>query len=154
MVRLFFSTVLRSRSFWAVLVVLSSLELVLVFTETSLSKDVTHLKEIPGVVSTLAARNGYRVLFIGNSLVRAGLRDLEAVGRAAGVPCLAAAAIHPDDSSMFEWLHLYRALAHDDVQRSWHLARCDSGWPELQLDPSNRDGSSGESEGRRPAAPT
>lgn len=66
------------------------------------SVDVAHIDSIPRIVTRLSMAGRPSVLFLGNSLTRAGVipKDL-------ALPLDHVALIHPDDSTIADWLYLY-----------------------------------------------
>ncbi|HRJ10214.1 MAG TPA: hypothetical protein PK490_17585 [Prosthecobacter sp.] len=80
--------------------------------ETSLSKDVAHIRSLPAEAARLrqAPAGTLKVLILGNSLARCGLdrallaRGLEAASRRP----VAVSVMHPDGSRVEEWRHGYR----------------------------------------------
>ncbi|MDR6756399.1 hypothetical protein J2Y48_001689 [Mycoplana sp. BE70] len=108
------SSTSNSRSEWkviaSVLAVLLIGEISLYFTENRLSYDVQHIGQIPAIVNDIKQGNSPRVLFLGNSLTRAGIRP-DIVKRAwAGVnlPDATIGLIYPDDTVLTDWLYVYR----------------------------------------------
>lgn len=66
------------------------------------SIDVAHIDSIPQIVTRLSMSGKPSILFLGNSLTRAGVipKDL-------AFPPDHVALIHPDDSTIADWLYLY-----------------------------------------------
>ena len=72
-----------------------------------MASDVRHIRTIPRVAERLASASGTRVLFVGNSLTRAGIR-LDVVARE--MPCqppIAFERVHPDDSNVLDWYYMF-----------------------------------------------
>lgn len=67
------------------------------------SVDAAHIDDIPRIVSALASAGRPTVLFLGNSLTRAGV-----VPRALELRGAHVALIHPDDTTIVDWLYLYK----------------------------------------------
>jgi hypothetical protein len=82
------------------------------FVEGSLSKDIRHIREIPTIVERLQNTQSSRVLFLGNSLTRAGV-DLETLRQAIQAPAgkaLTLESIYPDDTTICDWYYVYRTF--------------------------------------------
>lgn len=96
----------------AVLVVLFCCEILVRIEEPRLSLDVQHIHEIPTIVQRLSTKQSERVLFLGNSLTRAGVEpatiqlDLKPpLGKT-----LAVERVYPDDTTLSDWYYIYRAF--------------------------------------------
>ena len=73
-----------------------------------LASDVKHIRTIPRIAERLARAQGPRVLFVGNSLTRAGIH-LDVVARELSCrPPIAFERVHPDDSMVLDWYYLFR----------------------------------------------
>jgi hypothetical protein len=96
----------------AVLLLLAAVELCLYLGEPWLSADVRHLRQIPEIIEDLRAEEPPRVLFLGNSLTRAGIRPDLIVDTldSANVPEVSFGLIFPDDTTLVDWHYLYRTL--------------------------------------------
>lgn len=99
-----------------VILCLSGLLLLLEFGarqfETSLSKDVEHMRELPGQAELLKAASGdaFKVLVLGNSLARCGI-DLEVLQKGLQAKYqkpIVIARMYPDGSRIEEWSYGYR----------------------------------------------
>jgi hypothetical protein len=78
--------------------------------EVRLSKDVRHIREIPRIVERLRKAKPIRVLFLGNSLSRAGI-DVETIRQTIQSQAgegLTLERIIPDDTALCDWYYLYR----------------------------------------------
>lgn len=80
--------------------------------EPHLSVDVSHIQEIPELVSRLAQAPGEHLLFLGNSTTRRGV-DVDVLEPALaeqGVATddLSLGLIHPDASDILDWLYVYQ----------------------------------------------
>lgn len=80
--------------------------------EPHLSVDVSHIQEIPELVSQLAQAPGEHLLFLGNSTTRRGV-DVDVLEPALaeqGVATddLSLGLIHPDASDILDWLYVYQ----------------------------------------------
>ncbi|MGL4513912.1 MAG: hypothetical protein ACRCT8_12550 [Lacipirellulaceae bacterium] len=102
----------RPRDEWrvvaAVLVALAVCEGGMRAVGARLSADVANYHAMPAVAAKLAASDDFRVLVIGNSLVRDGVDQgllAERLGAAAGRR-VAVAKLQPDDTSVVEWRRL------------------------------------------------
>jgi hypothetical protein len=85
-------------------------ELGLHIAEPWLSADIQHIRRVPAIIAELEQEDGPRVLFLGNSLTRAGIRP-DRIGRILGdakFPKVAIERIYPDDTTILDWLYLYR----------------------------------------------
>lgn len=74
----------------------------------TLASDVRHIRTIPAVAERLARAQGAHVLFVGNSLTRAGIH-LGVLARE--MPCrlpIAFERVHPDDSNILDWYYMFR----------------------------------------------
>lgn len=94
-----------------VLLVLAGSEVALRFSEQRLSLDVKHIQQIPAISLSLMSGKGERVLFIGNSQVRAGIDPavIEQELKARGVAPVHIERVFPDATSLPDW---YRAFKH------------------------------------------
>jgi hypothetical protein len=83
--------------------------------ELELSRDLRHLRAIPELARELAGGEGLRVLFLGNSLTQAGVdvAVFESETAARGVEPLRATRVYPDDTTIVEWIHLFRRFFTD-----------------------------------------
>jgi hypothetical protein len=88
-----------------VLLVLAGSEVVLRLIEPSLSLDVKHIQQIPAISESLVAGKGERVLFLGNSQVRAGIvpNVIEQELKAMGVAPVHIERVFPDASMLPDW---------------------------------------------------
>ncbi len=79
--------------------------------EPNLSVDVSHIRDIPSIVTELADAKGKTLLFLGNSMTRRGVNvtvltpDLKAQG--VDTKNLTIKLIHPDSSGILYWDYLY-----------------------------------------------
>lgn len=79
--------------------------------EPNLSIDVSHIRNIPSIVTELADARGHTLLFLGNSMTRRGVNvkvltpDLKAKGT--DTENLTIELIHPDSSGILYWNYLY-----------------------------------------------
>jgi hypothetical protein len=94
-----------------VLLVLAGAEVGMRLSEQFLSRDVKHIREIPAISQNLADGKGRRILFIGNSLVRAGINPgvIEEELEARGVSPVHIERVFPDSTSLPDW---YRVFKH------------------------------------------
>ena len=105
---------LSSGSDWkvlaTVLVVLLFGEFGLSLAEPRLSLDVQHIRSIPAIVRTFEAAPGPGVLFLGNSLTRAGIRPdaVEGAWPPHNLPRAKFALVYPDDTRLLDWFYVYR----------------------------------------------
>jgi hypothetical protein len=86
------------------------IELAMRMAGHTLSTDLRHIREIPRLAKELAAADGTRMLFLGNSLTRQGF-DPEAFARALrenSTEPPAVRRVYPDDTTIVEW----SALVH------------------------------------------
>ena len=92
------------------LLVLAGCEVMMRFGEQFLSRDVQHIKQIPAISQTLADSKGERILFIGNSLVRAGINPdaIEEELKAQGVAPVHIERVFPDSTSLPDWYRLFK----------------------------------------------
>jgi hypothetical protein len=73
-----------------------------------LSADVQHIRSIPARAERLAKADGLRILFLGNSLTREGVR-LDVVQEQLGCrPPAALERVFPDDTTILDWYYLFR----------------------------------------------
>jgi hypothetical protein len=75
-----------------------------------LSADIVHIRQIPRIAAELQEEKGARVLFLGNSLLREGLR-LEDFRKAFASDCGADvrfAEVYPDDTTILDWYYLFK----------------------------------------------
>lgn len=98
-----------------VLLVLAGSEVILRFSEPSLSLDVKHIQQIPEISQTLLAGKGERILFLGNSQVRAGIDPniIEQELKARGVAPVHIERVFPDSTSLPDW---DRAFKHHFIR--------------------------------------
>ena len=77
---------------------------------SSISLDLEHIGGIPAIAEEFGQGDELRVLFLGNSLTRAGLNpeafELEAASQ--GLGPLRIAHIYPDDTTISEWPHVFK----------------------------------------------
>lgn len=94
----------------AVALCLLGCELGLRVAEPRLSADVQHIRHIPAIISEFEQKEGPRILFLGNSLTRAGIRPdtMTKVWSDAKLPEICIERIYPDDTTILDWLYLYR----------------------------------------------
>jgi hypothetical protein len=88
-----------------VLLVLVGSEVLLRFGEPSLSLDVKHIQQIPAISQSLVAAKGTRILFLGNSQVRAGIDPnlIEQELKTMGVAPVHIERVFPDATSLPDW---------------------------------------------------
>lgn len=88
-----------------VLLVLAGSEVLLRFGEPSLSLDVKHIHQIPTISKNLIAAKGKRILFLGNSQVRAGIDPyvIEQELKTRGVAPVHIERVFPDSTSLPDW---------------------------------------------------
>ncbi len=93
-----------------VLLVLAGSEVVLRLTEQFLSRDLKHLQEIPAISQSLIAGKGERILFLGNSQVRAGINPevIEQELKANGVAPVHIERVFPDSTSLPDWNRAFK----------------------------------------------
>ena len=93
-----------------VLLVLAGPEVVMRFGEQFLSRDVKHIQEIPAISQSLAGGKGEKILFIGNSQVRAGINPevIEQELKARGVAPVHIERVFPDSTSLPDWYHVFK----------------------------------------------
>jgi len=75
-----------------------------------LSTDLLHIREIPRVADELASRDGIRVLFLGNSLIREGFDSgalAESLDESSKAP-IEVRSVFPDDTTIVEWSALFQ----------------------------------------------
>ena len=94
-----------------VLLVLAGAEVSMRFGEQFLSRDVKHIQEIPAISRSLAGGKGEKILFIGNSQVRAAINPevIEQELKARGVAPVHIERVFPDSTSLPDW---YRVFKH------------------------------------------
>lgn len=71
----------------------------------ALSTDLRHIREIPRLAEELAAADGIRMLFLGNSLTREGFDGavfVQALQEAGSAP-VEVRSVYPDDTTIVEW---------------------------------------------------
>ncbi len=100
-----------------VLLVLAGSEVLLRFSEPSLSLDVKHIQQIPAISQSLVAGKGERVLFLGNSQVREGIDPnvIEQELKARGVAPVHIERVFPDSTSLPDW---DRAFKHYFISKA------------------------------------
>lgn len=93
-----------------ILLVLAGAEISVRFGERFLSQDVRHINEIPAISQSLADTKGERVLFIGNSQVRAGINPevIEQELEAGGLGPVHVERIFPDSTSLPDWYRVFK----------------------------------------------
>ena len=92
----------------SVAVVLAIGEAVLRLGGQRLSADVQHIRSIPARADRLAHAEGLRILFLGNSLTREGIR-LDVVQEHLGCTSpVALERVFPDDTTILDWYYLFR----------------------------------------------
>jgi hypothetical protein len=93
-----------------VLLVLAGSEVLLRFSEPLLSLDVKHIQQIPAISQSLAAGKGERILFLGNSQVRAGIDPnvIEQELKARGVGPVHIERVFPDATTLPDWDRAFR----------------------------------------------
>lgn len=117
------SSTSNSKSEWKVIAgVLATLllgEVGLYFTETRLSLDIQHIREIPKVIDTFKRAEDPGILFLGNSLTRAGVRADLVSASWVGSPLQGATVglVHPDDTTLTDWLYVYRRFIQPESSR-------------------------------------
>ncbi|MHB2205429.1 Rossmann-fold NAD(P)-binding domain-containing protein [Methylobacterium sp. CM6257] len=122
--------VFRGRSEWKVISTVVAMlllgEFSLSFAESRLSLDMQHVKEIPAIMRNFEAAPGPGVLFLGNSLTRAGIRTdvIESIWSLHGLPRAKFALIYPDDTSVLDWFYLYRRFVEPAQPRPRVLVIC------------------------------
>src|SRR5690242_2302209 len=73
-----------------------------------LSADVQHIRSIPARAERLSHASGLRILFLGNSLTREGVR-LGVIGGQLSCPGpVALEAAYPDNATVLDWYYLFR----------------------------------------------
>lgn len=94
----------------SVLAILLAGELGLYLAEPRLSLDVQHIRSIPTIVRNFEAAPGPGVLFLGNSLTRAGIRPdvVEGAWPPHRLPQAKFALVYPDDTRLLDWFYVYR----------------------------------------------
>jgi hypothetical protein len=98
----------EARVLATVAVVLASAEATLRVGGQRLSADVQHIRSIPVRAERLAKADGLRILFLGNSLTREGIR-LEFVQEQLGCrPPVALERVFPDDTTILDWYYVFR----------------------------------------------
>ena len=91
-----------------VAVVLALGEAVLRLAGQRLSADVQHIRSIPARAERLAKADGLRILFLGNSLTREGVR-LDVVQEQMGCrPPATLERVYPDDTTILDWYYVFR----------------------------------------------
>jgi hypothetical protein len=100
-----------------VLLVLAGSEILLRFTEPWLSLDVKHIQQIPAISESLVAGKGERILFLGNSEVRAGIDPniIEEELRNQGIAPVHIERVFPDATQLPEW---DRAFKHYFINKA------------------------------------
>ncbi len=105
------SSIFSSESEWkvwiVVLTVLAGTEVTMRAGLTHLSQDLVHIQQIPEMVDRLASGEKPRVLFMGNSITREGIDITELESTLDSVSPVTVAEIHPDDTTITEWLYSY-----------------------------------------------
>ena len=93
-----------------VLLVLAGSEVVLRLSEQLLSRDVKHFQELPAISQSLAAGKGERILFMGNSQVRAGIDPnvVEQALKTEGVAPVHIERVFLDSTSLPDWNRAFR----------------------------------------------
>ena len=93
-----------------VLLVLAGSEVVLRLSEQFLSRDVKHFQEIPAISQSLVAGKGERILFLGNSQVRAGINPevIEQALKAEGVAPVHIERVFLDSTSLPDWNRAFK----------------------------------------------
>jgi len=93
-----------------VLLVLAGSEVLLRFGEPMLSLDVKHIRQIPAISQSLVAGKGERILFLGNSQVRAGIDPdvIEQELKARGVAPVHIERVFPDATSLPDWSRAFK----------------------------------------------
>jgi hypothetical protein len=98
-----------------VVVVLLLCEVLVRRVSDRLSIDIAHIHELPAIAKRLRDSKPVRVLFLGNSLTRAGV-DLEIIRQTVQPSMsngLTAESIHPDDTTIGDWYYVYRSVLVD-----------------------------------------
>jgi len=132
-----------------VVLVLAACELFVRLREQSLSLDVRHIRQIPDISKRLAQGEGFRLLFIGNSMTRYGVEP-DIVAReitAQGIAPLRIERVFPDATALPDWYYAFQhyfvaparapdvlvvCFANNDLQdnvpvQSWRLAQYYTG---------------------------
>jgi hypothetical protein len=93
-----------------ILLVLIGCELILRKFETSLSFDLKHIRALPQLAENLAKSPGRRILFLGNSFVRATVNPnvFSAEMKSRGYNDLAVELAHPDGTRINEWYYTFK----------------------------------------------
>jgi hypothetical protein len=91
-----------------VAVVLAIGEAVLRLGGQRLSADVQHIRSIPARADRLAHADGLRILFLGNSLTREGVRLDVVQEHFDCTPPVALERVFPDDTTILDWYYLFR----------------------------------------------
>lgn len=79
-------------------------------SEPFLSLDLLHLRNLPNILEKFSVGAGPRVLFLGNSMTREGLK-LSTLTQEFSNPnseTMTFEKVHPDDTSICDWLFLYK----------------------------------------------
>ncbi len=98
-----------------VLAVLLLCEIAMRLTETSLSRDLVHIRAIPRIAEDMTAKPGIRVLFLGNSQTRCGVdeRVFASECDAEGTPRMSVARVFPDATSVVIWFYAFKRFFID-----------------------------------------
>jgi hypothetical protein len=99
----------------AVLSVLFCCEILVRIEEPKLSLDVRHIHEIPAIVQRLSTKQSERILFLGNSLTRAGVEPatIQLGLTPPSGKSLAVERVYPDDTTLSDWYYIYRTFIVD-----------------------------------------
>lgn len=126
MLRRVFSGASDWKAISAVLVVLLVGEVSLSFGEGFLSVDVRHIKQFPAIVRSFDSGREPVVLFLGNSLTRAGIRPdvMESTWSSQELPRTRVALIHPDDTRVLDWYYVYRRFVETAPSRPRVIIVC------------------------------
>jgi len=124
------SSTSNSRSEWkviaSVLAVLLIGEFSLYFTENRLSYDMQHIRQIPAILNDMKQGDAPRILFLGNSLTRAGIRPdiIKGTWANANLSDTTIGLIYPDDTMLTDWLYVYRRFVQPSNARPRLLIIC------------------------------
>jgi hypothetical protein len=100
----------EGRVLLTLLAVAVGMEVALRVTSASLSTDISQIRGIPAIASAMASARGRSVLFLGNSLTKAGL-DAPAVCAELRCPDgspMVCDRVSPDDTTVLDWYYLVR----------------------------------------------
>ncbi len=112
-----------------VLLALLSCEIVIRTQEESLSKDVQHIRQIPAISKSLVEGDGLRVLFLGNSMLREGVKPdiLKRDMAAQGIEPLHIERVYPDATALVDWYYAFKHYFVDTNRLPNTLIVCFAG---------------------------